>query len=339
MRILITGCAGTMGSIITQPLARAGYDVRGIDIRRCDYEGVDTRVCDLLDPSDLAPHLEGVDAIVHLANQVRDRVDSDNDLFRLNVGGTFTVLQACAERGIRKAIVASSPNAIGFQMGVRDSALDYVPVDGAHRAFTSDPYSYSKETIEAMGRYFWRRDRIASVFFRFGLAFRFTVEEKLAGAFGEDLRRTREMVDELLALPQPDRCDRILALERETEATRQASYARGEHMRASMTEEQKAWRFPSHGFFSTLDSRDLVEGFRCALDTDLTGSRALFLCDHANTMGLPALELARLAYPNAALREERLQGFDAISDWRETEGAIGFRATHSISDHYEALYG
>lgn len=339
MRVLITGCAGTMGSTITRPLAGAGYEVRALDLRPCDYDGVDTRVCNVLDPADLAPHLDGIDVVVHLANQVRERVDSDTDLFRLNVGGTFTVLQACAERGIRKAIVAGSPNAIGFQMGVRDFELDYVPVDGAHPAHTSDPYSYTKETIEAMGRYFWRRDRIASVFFRFGLGFQSTVEEKVAGDFGRDLRSTRAMIDELRALPEPARRDRILTLERETEATRQAAYARGEHLRSPMTEEQKTWRFPSHGFFSTLDSRDLVEGFLCALEADLTGSRALFLCDHSNTMGLPALELARLAYPNATTRDERLEGFDAMSDWRETEEAIGFRAKHTISDHYGALYG
>ena len=41
------------------------------------------------------------------------------------------------------------------------------PIDEDHPTYTTDPYSFSKQVIEDIGAYFWRREGISSVFLRF----------------------------------------------------------------------------------------------------------------------------------------------------------------------------
>jgi hypothetical protein len=61
------------------------------------------------------------------------------------------------------------------------------------------------------------------------------------------------MIDELRALPESERRERVITLERETTEARERAYAEGADMRAAMSERQTIWRIPSHAYFQTFD--------------------------------------------------------------------------------------
>ncbi|MGO8126710.1 NAD-dependent epimerase/dehydratase family protein, partial [Rhizobium ruizarguesonis] len=62
---------------------------------------------------------------------------------------------------------ASSINALGCAYNITDFSPQYFPIDEAHPSYTTDPYSFSKQTVEEIGEYYWRRDGISSVALRF----------------------------------------------------------------------------------------------------------------------------------------------------------------------------
>ena len=74
--------------------------------------------------------------------------------------------QAAAESGIKRVVTASSINAFGFNFGIKDFVVQYLPIDEEHPTFTTDPYSFSKQVTEDIAAYYWRREGISGVCLR-----------------------------------------------------------------------------------------------------------------------------------------------------------------------------
>ncbi len=117
--ILITGAAGTWGSRVAARLAKeAGLHIIGLDreppIR--EIHGLDYIQADVRNPL-LAELLrtEQVDTVCHLA--FVDTTRPNEAAFDLNVMGTTNVLEACAEAGVRKAVLKSSTAVYGARPG------------------------------------------------------------------------------------------------------------------------------------------------------------------------------------------------------------------------------
>jgi len=81
MKILITGCAGYIGSVLTGELLSSGHAVVGVDnllhgstglLSNLGRDGFQFRRSDVCDSSALEAALEGCDAVVHLAAIVGD---------------------------------------------------------------------------------------------------------------------------------------------------------------------------------------------------------------------------------------------------------------------------
>ena len=80
MRVLLTGSSGYVGSVTRNVLEAAGHDVVGLDTAL--YEGCDLGGIEATPPPDLAldlrdveeEHLDGFDAVVHLAALSNDPV-------------------------------------------------------------------------------------------------------------------------------------------------------------------------------------------------------------------------------------------------------------------------
>ena len=117
MRLLVCGGAGFIGSnFVRLRLADQGDDVTVLDKltyagRRENLEGLDVRlvVGGIEDPAAVAEAVEGADAIVNFAAETHvDRSIAEPDAFvTTHALGTYTLLEAARERGIRYVQVST----------------------------------------------------------------------------------------------------------------------------------------------------------------------------------------------------------------------------------------
>jgi nucleoside-diphosphate-sugar epimerase len=131
MRVLLTGSSGYVGAVTRTVLEAAGHDVVGLDTAL--YEG-----CDLgaappppelrLDVRDVQEeHLEGFDAVVHLAALSNDPIgELDEALtYAVNHEATARLAELARARGVERFVFASSCSmygASGSELPVDESA-------------------------------------------------------------------------------------------------------------------------------------------------------------------------------------------------------------------------
>ncbi|MDQ4030037.1 MAG: SDR family oxidoreductase, partial [Actinomycetota bacterium] len=121
MRVLVTGHCGMIGSVVTEVLADEGHEVSGFDLADGD---------DVLDVAAVERAALGCGAIVHLAAIPSDSSDTPERIMATNVLGTWHVLLAAQENGVRRVVNMSSGQVLGVAEGAR--APDYLPLDDRH---------------------------------------------------------------------------------------------------------------------------------------------------------------------------------------------------------------
>ncbi|GBD12547.1 UDP-glucose 4-epimerase [bacterium HR24] len=140
MRVLVTGGAGYVGSVLVPLLLDHGYQVRVVDWGMFGLEHVDARA-ELIegDIIDFRPEwLEGVDAVIHLAGLSNDPMAAFSPPLNyvLNAAGTAIVAQAAREAGVRRFVFSSTCSVYGFSpQGEADETTDARP---------TFPYAVSK---------------------------------------------------------------------------------------------------------------------------------------------------------------------------------------------------
>ncbi|MEP6988221.1 MAG: NAD(P)-dependent oxidoreductase, partial [Chloroflexota bacterium] len=167
MRVLITGSEGLIGRVVATHLQTCGWDIRLTDIApNTKASSTVYTVCDIMNFEAVRTLVKGCDAVVHLAALRNPFYGPGEDIFRINTAGTFNVFEAAAKEGVRRVVQASSINAIGCGWNLGDFTPQYLPIDEDHPIFTTDPYSFSKQIVEDIGAYYWRRDSISSIALR-----------------------------------------------------------------------------------------------------------------------------------------------------------------------------
>ena len=164
-KVLVTGAGGLMGRYVIDELA-GKYQLSGLDILP-DIRGLPHIQDTILNPEAVRRACEGMDAVVQIAAIPNIWSGSGEDIIHTNVTGTWNVLKAAEEAGVKRVIVTSSDSVIGYTV-LSGSMIppDYVPVDETHARRPTDPYALSKKLCEEMTRSFVDRGAFEAVVMR-----------------------------------------------------------------------------------------------------------------------------------------------------------------------------
>jgi UDP-glucose 4-epimerase len=121
MRLLVTGGAGYVGSIVAQHLVARGDDVTVLDSlfrghRSAVPEGAELVIGDLLSPGDVRAALgDGCDGVLHFAAMtlVAESVEHPERYYRGNVVGTLNLLDAMRDAGVPRLVFSSTAATYG----------------------------------------------------------------------------------------------------------------------------------------------------------------------------------------------------------------------------------
>ncbi|UVI33301.1 NAD-dependent epimerase/dehydratase family protein [Paenibacillus spongiae] len=113
MNVLVTGASGNGGQAVCRALLQAGHKVRMADVipsAATDLRTAEFVRCDTRTVSDVRQAVKGMDGVIHLAawHCAHQPPVSDDTIFAVNVDGTYNVLEACRQEGIRSIVYASS---------------------------------------------------------------------------------------------------------------------------------------------------------------------------------------------------------------------------------------
>jgi UDP-glucose 4-epimerase len=120
MKILVTGGAGYIGSVLVNKLIEQGHEVSVIDDLSNGFrENIDKRAQftegSILDKGNLDQALEGVEVVYHLAAKIRvEEGEAKPELYKkVNIEGTLDLIKACVDKKINKFIFASTAAVYG----------------------------------------------------------------------------------------------------------------------------------------------------------------------------------------------------------------------------------
>lgn len=333
MRVLITGGTGTVGREAVKRLVQHGYDVTVIGrTPDVEIEGGTYRQCDIVDFDCLTEYVQGMDAIVHLAAIPNPALGTGEDIFYVNDTGTFNVYRAAANAGIRRIVSASSINALGYNFGVKRFELQYFPMDEAHPSYTTDPYSFSKQIMEEIGNYFWRREGVSSVFLRLPGVYEVTTDN--ADRMKAWRTRAMDSYDELLSKPEDEQ--REIAqqiIEQHDELRAQHAFEAHGNRRNLRELPYARIMFGYSNFWASIDARDSAQAIELGLVQDYQGSHPLWVNDSHNSAGVPTQKLVDLFYPDVPLKRP-LEGTETLVSIDKARTLLGFEPEYSISRWY-----
>jgi nucleoside-diphosphate-sugar epimerase len=166
--VLVTGAAGKIGSATARYLGERGIAVTALSLAGPFPPEADRIVmADATSPEGYARALDDVDAVVHLAAIPHPNLGTPYEVFRTNVLSTFSVLSEAGERGVKRAVIASSINALGFPLNRHRPLPPYFPLDEDMPTDPEDAYSLSKQVDETTMRMASRRWGMDIVALRF----------------------------------------------------------------------------------------------------------------------------------------------------------------------------
>ena len=164
-KIVVTGGAGRLGRYVTEALAPR-CELTLLDRVPVSTAGVRSIEADVTDFEALKRNLAGQEAVVHLAAIPNPRTAPADVTFHVNVQGTWAVLQAAEDCGVRRVIVASSDAALGLHYNPPGWGPQYLPIDEDHPLRPIDFYSLSKECVEAVCRSYAHRGNLEVIAIR-----------------------------------------------------------------------------------------------------------------------------------------------------------------------------
>lgn len=160
-RVLITGAAGAIGTVLRPALREGLAELRLSDLEDIpDLVGPETSVpADLADFDAVLRAVDGVDAVVHLGAIPNEA--AFDVIAGPNLHGAYHVFEACRRHGVRRVVYASSNHATGmYPIGE--------PLDGSVAPRPDGLYGASKVFGEALARMYVDRFGLSAVCLRIG---------------------------------------------------------------------------------------------------------------------------------------------------------------------------
>lgn len=166
-RILITGAAGVVGTLMRPRLAAENRVLRLLDIAELpaarDDENVELVQASVTDMSAIESAMKDVDAVIHLGGHSLE--NPWEQILQVNIDGTHNVLEAARRQGIKRVILASSNHAVGYVERATGEAGDYLfPRPDTY-------YGVSKVALEALGSMYADRYGLDVIAVRIGSCF------------------------------------------------------------------------------------------------------------------------------------------------------------------------
>ena len=340
MRVLITGGAGHIGKITAERLVALGWEVRVFGLESgVDIPGAEVNTGDLLNFDAVREQVRGCNAVIHLAALRGPQLAPGHRIFEVNVGGTFNVFEAAAQEGIKRVVQASSINALGCCYNLTEMDIRYFPIDEEHPTYTTDPYSFSKENDEEIGKYYWRREGISSVAMRFPGVYNPDYVKT------EDFHRRRKMermaMDKLAAMPDAER-QRLLAELKESaleyrekrplEFTGQVVYMPKKEDNADLL--WHIYTLDRYNFWAFIDVRDAAQSLEKGVTAKYDGAHALYINDYQNWLGYDSRTLVHWFFPEISESNIALSGSEALVSINKARSLIGFEPEFSVEKLY-----
>ncbi|MCL5027096.1 MAG: UDP-glucose 4-epimerase GalE [Chloroflexi bacterium] len=181
MRVMVTGGAGYIGSVVVAELLADGHEVVVFDnLNKGHRQAVSPYaglvVGDLADGEKLvnALHDYGVECVVHMASFIEagESVINPTKYFRNNVMNCISLLGAMVTTGVSRFVFSSSAGVYGDP--------ERIPIDESAPLRPTNPYGESKLTIERLLPWYERAHKLRYVSLRYFNA------AGAAGCLGED---------------------------------------------------------------------------------------------------------------------------------------------------------
>jgi len=136
LKAFVTGATGFLGSHVARVLADQGADLRLLvrptsNLKNLQGLKAETATGDLRDSASLEKAVSGCDSVFHVAADYRLWVRDPNEMYRSNVEGTRSILEAARRNGVRRVVYTSSVATIGFRTDGQPADEDS-PVSLAH---------------------------------------------------------------------------------------------------------------------------------------------------------------------------------------------------------------
>ena len=175
MKILVTGCAGFIGSHVCEYLLNNNYKVYGIDILN-NYYDVNIKlknleilnkfsnfifrnddICNTNIISEWKP-----DKIIHLASMagVRYSIQNPSVYEKINIGGFINIMEQAVKNNVKLVVYASSSSVYGLNKKIPFSEQDPIKT-------CNSPYACSKIAMELFARTYYQLYKIPNIGLRF----------------------------------------------------------------------------------------------------------------------------------------------------------------------------
>ncbi len=159
-KILLTGAAGALGTVLREPLSKMCETLVSTDITpaKSDLLANETWVtADMSDMAQVKPLLDGVEMAVHFASRADE--GPFEDILGSNYVSAYNLWESAHHAGTRRIVYASSVHGVGMYR-----ANEGIDLDAPHRPDTF--YGLAKAFTEDMARMYWEKRGLECVSMR-----------------------------------------------------------------------------------------------------------------------------------------------------------------------------